>query len=238
MSETFQLKLPLIQAGQAQKHVTVNESLARLDALTQKVVVSRNLTNPPTDAVDGQAYLVPTSASSAWLGFERSLAIFTNGGWVFVQPKNGWRLWVSDEDAEIQLVAGTWILLDQLATAGGAKTNNLIAELDHTLVAGTSNVTVNIIPKYASVLGITARVTTAITAGASTGWSLGVPGFFDRYGSGYGMAQNSYAVGMTGQPQTYWDDTALELTADGGDFVSGVVKLAVHYTLLSPPNTV
>ena len=33
MNETTQLKLPLLQPAQAQKHVTVNEALALLDQL-------------------------------------------------------------------------------------------------------------------------------------------------------------------------------------------------------------
>ena len=35
MVETYQFKLPLVQAAQAQKHVSVNEALARLDAAVQ-----------------------------------------------------------------------------------------------------------------------------------------------------------------------------------------------------------
>ena len=38
MSETSQLKLPLLQTAQAQKHVTVNEALALLDQLVQMSV--------------------------------------------------------------------------------------------------------------------------------------------------------------------------------------------------------
>ena len=40
MSNTSSLVLPYLAVGQAQKHVTVNESLRRLDALVQLSVVS------------------------------------------------------------------------------------------------------------------------------------------------------------------------------------------------------
>jgi len=36
MDETARIGLPLVQAAQAQKHVTVNEAFARLDALTSR----------------------------------------------------------------------------------------------------------------------------------------------------------------------------------------------------------
>ena len=41
------LGLPYLAAGQLQKHVTLNEALTRLDALTQTAVVSRTTTTQP-----------------------------------------------------------------------------------------------------------------------------------------------------------------------------------------------
>mgnify|MGYP001796473623 CR=1 FL=1 len=46
MSETLNMGLPLVQPSQAQKHVTVNEALVRLDALGQMVLASRALPSP------------------------------------------------------------------------------------------------------------------------------------------------------------------------------------------------
>ncbi len=46
MSETYQFKLALLEAAQAQKHVTVNEAFARLDALAQLRVQSRSADVP------------------------------------------------------------------------------------------------------------------------------------------------------------------------------------------------
>ena len=47
MTNTPRLVLPAIEAAQAQKHVTHNEALTLLDALTQLAVESRTLTTPP-----------------------------------------------------------------------------------------------------------------------------------------------------------------------------------------------
>jgi hypothetical protein len=46
MSETANLRLPLVQAAQAQKHVTVNEALLRLDAMSRLLLQSRALAVP------------------------------------------------------------------------------------------------------------------------------------------------------------------------------------------------
>ena len=40
MQTTPQFNLPLIQSGQAQKHITMNEALTRLDALAQLRLIS------------------------------------------------------------------------------------------------------------------------------------------------------------------------------------------------------
>jgi len=55
MTETNQFQLPLVQASQAQKHVTVNEALARLDAAAQLRLESIVIAVPPVTATDGEA---------------------------------------------------------------------------------------------------------------------------------------------------------------------------------------
>ena len=80
--------------AQAQKHVTVNEALARLDAVAQLRVVSserRRRRRPP--AADGASYLVPAGATGDWAGPGGEIAVWSNGGWVYLAPKAGWRAW-------------------------------------------------------------------------------------------------------------------------------------------------
>jgi hypothetical protein len=86
------------------------------------------------------------------------------------------------------------------------------------------------------VLGVTSRVIAPITG--ATGWQMGVNGSPDRYGSGIGVAANSYAHGVTGSPQAYYGGSSLLLTAEGADFTGGAVRMAVHYFDLSPPREV
>ncbi len=63
-------------------------------------------------------------------------------------------------------------------------------------------------------------------------------GAIDRYGSGLGLAQNSWAKGMSGAPVTYWADTALEISSDAGNFDGGLVRLVVHLVELALPRAV
>ena len=106
---TPKLHLPLIAAQQAQKHVTHNEALTTLDALVQASVKDRDLNAPPASPVEGDIYIVAASASGDWAGHEGELAEFRNGGWVFHAPREGWRVWVEDEDKLLAFDAAAWV---------------------------------------------------------------------------------------------------------------------------------
>lgn len=84
------LDLPFIQAAQAQKHVTHNEALLRLDLLVQLVVEGFGALTPPTLPADGQVWALGLAPSGAWAGQANNLAAFVEGGWLFMAPGEGW----------------------------------------------------------------------------------------------------------------------------------------------------
>ena len=235
MSDTQRFQMPLLDAAQAQKHVTINEALVRADALASARVESRNLTTPPVSPADGSAYIVAAGAGGDWAGHDAEIALFLNGGWVFAAPWTGWTVWVAGEGVQATFDGG-WIVARIGGGLDGAATRAAVAELEHALALASDSTTAAIIPDKAIVLGVTARVTQAITG--ATGWSLGVAGSTDRYGSGYGPDLNAFAQGVTGQPLTYYGGTELVITAEGGDFTGGTIRLAVHYLDIAPPRAV
>jgi hypothetical protein len=97
MSESANLSLPFLAASQAQKHVTHNEALLRLDAVIQLSAVTRSLSAPPSPAEEGARYLVASPASDEWACHENDIAAFQDGSWNFLSPRPGWRLWLQDE---------------------------------------------------------------------------------------------------------------------------------------------
>lgn len=97
MSFSANLSLPYIQASQAQKHVTHNEGMRRLDAIVQLSVVSATDTTPPGTPTDGQRFIVPTGATGDWSGQEGKLAVYEGNGWVFVTPAKGWIAYLEDQ---------------------------------------------------------------------------------------------------------------------------------------------
>ena len=78
MSQTTRnLALPLIAAGQAQKHVTHNEALTLLDALAQLACLDRDLAAPPVNPAEGDRYIVAGPApTGAWAGLAGQVVRF------------------------------------------------------------------------------------------------------------------------------------------------------------------
>lgn len=91
------LGLPYLAAGQLQKHVTLNESLTRLDALAQTAVQSRALSSPPAEAAEGALFILGGAGEGAWSGRPAgSLMRRDMGGWVEVAPVAGQIVFVLD----------------------------------------------------------------------------------------------------------------------------------------------
>ena len=138
MSETSQLGLPLVQPAQAQKHVTVNEALVRLDGLAQLRLLSNSLTTPPITAADGDTYGVPIGGVNEWSLNIGDVAIYSNGGWVFVTPKAGWRGYIVDQ-GQSAIYSGTgWVASALEISPNGAKSGFEVVEFDHVISAGAS----------------------------------------------------------------------------------------------------
>lgn len=237
MPNTANLGLPLVEPSQAQKHVTVNEALLGVDALGQLVLTSLSETVPPVSPPDGAVYAVPAGASGAWTNFAGQLATHVNGGWVFHVPRIGWRAWSLADDADVVFDGFGWRIIGQGAAPSGAATVFTPVEFSHVVSPGSANVTGAIIPAGCVVMAVTGRVTSGIT-GSLVSWRLGVAGSDDRYGSGLGIARNSYARGLTGTPMAYYADTPLEMTAEGGVFSGGEVTLVLHVMRFDLPDPV
>ena len=109
MTETTRLSLPLVQPAQAQKHVTVNEAFERLDAMVQLVVLSVDVVTPPVSPAEGDIYAVGAGATGHWAGQDSSVAIFSNGGWLFLTPQAGWRAWRADTGASVAFDGVAWV---------------------------------------------------------------------------------------------------------------------------------
>lgn len=234
MANTANLGLPLVMEAQAQKHVTVNAALARLDAVCKTTLLSVTQTTPPVSAVDGAAYGVPQGASGVWAAEVGKLAVFDNGGWVYVTPAAGWRGWVADQGVPVLHDGQGWVAHAVAVSPNGAASLMQVIEVDVPVGTGASVTTAAIIPARSVVLGVTGIVTSAVS-GACSSWRLGVPGGSGQYGTGLGLGLGSWVEGLSGQPQAFYADTPLLIEAEGGSFAAGDLRLAVHLMRLQVP---
>lgn len=233
-SETMRLGMPLLQAAQAQKHVTVNEALMRLDGAVNLVLQSTDATSPPGAVIDGQCWGVPDGALGGWSGQGGKIAIGSNGGWIFVPATAGMRAFILDRGVEAVHGGAAWVYgALSLGRLGSGLLTNMI-EADVTLGDGASFDTGVAIPANVMVIGATAKVLTTLTGTLNT-WSLGTGGATDRFGNGLGKSVGSYARGLLGAPMTYYSAANLIMTASGGNFTGGEVRLAVHWLELHIP---
>ncbi len=119
MTDTANLGLPTIDAGQAQKHVTHNEALRIIDTLVQLAVIDRDLNAPPPSPGEGERWIVQASPSptGAWAGHGDQIAAWQDGGWQFYAPKPGFLAYVADEGTICFWNGAAWASVDSAVSA-------------------------------------------------------------------------------------------------------------------------
>jgi hypothetical protein len=127
MSSSTNLGLPLLLAAQAQKHVTVNESVQKLDLLVQLSALDRDLSAPPGSPADGARHIVAASPTGAWAGQAGKIAAWQDGAWTFLTPREGWLAWIAGENRFLVYDGAAWSSNIGDVTAGTLTANRVTA---------------------------------------------------------------------------------------------------------------
>jgi len=244
---TPNLALPYLVAAQAQKHVTVNEALDALDGLVQLSVISAGFMAPPGSPVEGDRYIIASGATGAWAGWDTSVAQFSGGAWLRLIPQTGWLAWNAASGQLLVWTGSAWTGLDvamELLTrapsvrvaegSAGSATEMVVAEELLSGLSGTSVTSTISIPNRAIVLGVSTRTVSAITG--ATSYDCGISGETSKFGGSLGIATGSTNVGVIG-PQAFYSATPIVVTANGGNFTGGAVRVAIHYLLPIAPQS-
>jgi hypothetical protein len=109
-----------------------------------------------------------------------------------------------------------------------------VAEIALSSLSGSTVTAANAIPAGALVIGCAVRVTAAITGAGS--FSIGYTGSTTAFGSSLSIAVGSTNNGLIG-PNPFYSATNVILTAAGGNFSGGAVRLSLMYLSLSPPTS-
>lgn len=231
MTQTGRLGLPYIVTSQAQKEVTHNEALNRLDAFVTPVVADIADAAPGSPSV-GDLYIVGTSPTGDFAGQANNLAQYLTGGWVFYTPFKWMDAVVESLDSRMTYDGSGWVAFGLIAQDSGEYLRIQRWQEDIDLSGGTTSATN--IPNRATVLAVNTRVITALT-GTVGSFGVGVSGDTSRYGNGIGTAQDSTNVGLTYHPVSYYSDTPIEITPDSGSITGGVVRINVQYITFRGP---
>lgn len=105
---TARLRLPFILPGQSQKELFHNEALTSIDAVLHAAVEEMPRNAPPESPSEGQAWIVGTNPTGDWAAKEDKLALWSNGGWRFVDPMAGMSVWVRSAGYWIHWLGSTW----------------------------------------------------------------------------------------------------------------------------------
>jgi Protein of unknown function (DUF2793) len=115
--------LPELFVGQAQKEITHNEALARIDALLHPEIQAVLAAAPATlsDADDGKCWIIGDSATGPWAGKSRQIARWSGGSWRYLTPVEGMSVWHVADSKRLFYIGGSWIAPAAIATpTGGA----------------------------------------------------------------------------------------------------------------------
>lgn len=234
MANTDKLAMPLIAASQAQKHVTHNDAITELDALVMLSVIDKDLTSPPGSPSAGDRYIVGASATGDWSGEDGNIAAYQNSAWEFYTPKTGWFTYVEDEKRVYKYDSSAWSEYHPATTPNGAALQLGCVEEELTGLSGASVTTTIAFPNQCIILGASVRVTTAITG--ATSFDAGDGSTVDRFGGTLGISLGSTNQGTIG-PAGNYGSTTVTLTANGGNFTAGAVRVAIMYLYLQPPTS-
>jgi hypothetical protein len=115
--------------------------------------------------------------------------------------------------------------------ANGSALRLNVAEILLSSLSGATVTAASAIPAGALVVGCAVRVTSAI-AGA-TSFSIGYTGSTSAFGSSLSIAAGSTNNGLIG-PNPFYSAANVILTAAGGNFLGGAVRLSLMYISITP----
>jgi hypothetical protein len=65
---------------------------------------------PPADPGIGDCWIVGAAPTGLWAQHEHEIAGWTGSGWLFVQPREGTRLWLGSTQGVARFTGGEWRL--------------------------------------------------------------------------------------------------------------------------------
>lgn len=195
-----------------------------------RVLESITATAPPPSPADGACWFVPAGAAGAFSGHALSIAVAAGGAFRFEPVAAGALAFIRDEWRLALYDGGAWV-----SPLAARPTRSAIeaAVLEEDLVlSGPAADTAVAIPARAIVLAVSTRTLSEVTGAGS--YDCGVAGEAAKFGGLLGIARGASNSGVIG-PTAFYAPTPVRLTANGGVFTGGRVRVSIH-VLTCPPS--
>jgi microcystin-dependent protein len=109
--------LPDDKTGDQLRHACM-----KINDVIQMTVLSRNVTEAPTNPSRGDIYLTATAGLTGDLvGHENQVFSWHDTFWQFYTVKTGWKITVANEDTEIRWNGSAWVETDLTSAVGAAQ---------------------------------------------------------------------------------------------------------------------
>ncbi|MGE4371693.1 MAG: DUF2793 domain-containing protein [Xanthobacter sp.] len=224
--QSARLGLPYLAAAQAQKHVTHNEALRGLDALVHLSLESVTTQAPPEGPAEGQCWFVPEGATGAFAGHEGQMACWEAGIFDFLDLPEGAQAFIRDEWRIALFAEGGWV--SPLASTPSRAAIEARVMTEDVILSGAYVETQMSIPDRAIVLGVSTRTLSPVTG--ATSYDCGVAGESGKFGGVLSIQRGGSNAGIIG-PTAFYTPTPVRLTANGGAFTGGRVRVGLHYLM-------
>ncbi len=208
---TPRLDLPLLHGGQAQKHLTLNAGLMRLESLVQAQVLSRTVAAQPSSPADGDAYILPASPTgAAWSAIAAgSFVLFDSGVWDIIPFPAGAIVHVADDNRFLVRTGSGWAAFeDALKVFANLTQLGIGTTADSTNVLAVKGAAALLSARYAADGG-SGDLSLSLNkeADADTAQILWQKGFSTRA-----------ILGLLGD-----NDLTFKLSADGSSFITALI---------------
>lgn len=105
-------------------------------------------------------------------------------------------------------------------------------------LSGATTVSTITFPNPCLILGVSLRVISTITGAGVTSFDIGrTGGTASEFGNDIGLIAGTANSGILGSPNGNYASTTVTLTANGGTFSAGSVRIQLDYILLNPPTS-
>jgi len=109
------LNITLLEEGQANSYITLNEAILILDCAAGLLLLTEGDSAPPGSPSNHGCYYLGTSCTGAWATHDNELALYTGSSWLFISPESGMQAWSVQQTSVVFFINTTYGFVPSLS---------------------------------------------------------------------------------------------------------------------------